>query len=199
LLLIVQTVIQSARWVPTVLVGDDADLVLLCYDLFFFKARAQEKVQEKKSLRHTKVFAGSVCVYKYFVRARISWMWHNLQAQWHWKGSSKAFNRPGVTKEEIVLAGEKALVCLYNCKSPDESLDSLSVSSDRNNLYTAGEPFTNVGSCRVSQQESVLPNTAVERDTVQAWRLGMEIDCRKAATRENRPAARLTRRPAGDV
>jgi len=38
---------------------------------------------------------------------------------------AKAFNRPGATKEDIVLAGEKTLVCLYNCKSPNESLDSL--------------------------------------------------------------------------
>ena len=53
-LLIVQTVIQSARSVPTVLVGGDTNLlVLLCYhaemdayDLFFY-ALAQANVQEK--------------------------------------------------------------------------------------------------------------------------------------------------------
>ena len=38
---------------------------------------------------------------------------------------AKVFNHPAATKEEIVLAGEKVLLCLYNCKSPDESLDSL--------------------------------------------------------------------------
>ena len=37
-----------------------------------------------------------------------------------------------------------------------------------NNLCTAREPSTNVGSCRVSQPESVLPSTAVERTTAQA-------------------------------
>ena len=38
---------------------------------------------------------------------------------------AKAFNCPAATKEEIILAGEKALLCLYNSKSPDENLDSL--------------------------------------------------------------------------
>ena len=38
---------------------------------------------------------------------------------------AEAFNRPAATKEEIVLAGDEALLCLYNSKSPDENLDSL--------------------------------------------------------------------------
>ena len=36
-----------------------------------------------------------------------------------------AFNRSAATEEEVVLAGEKALLCVYNCKSPVESLDTL--------------------------------------------------------------------------
>ena len=83
-LLIVQTTIQSARSVPTVLVGDDTDLlVLLCYhaemdahDLLVKPEPKQISVQEKEILGHKKdqVFAGPVSVHKYFVRARISWM-----------------------------------------------------------------------------------------------------------------------------
>ena len=88
---------------------------------------------------------------------------------------AEAFNRSAATEEEIVLAGEKALLCVYNCKSPVESLDTLrctrfcqQAATARNNLCTARKPSTNVGSCRVSQPESVLPNTVVERNTAQA-------------------------------
>ena len=82
-LLIVQTAIQSARSVPTVLVGDDTDLlVLLCYhaemdahDLFF---KPEPKQMSKKrrfwDIKKDPVFAGPVSVHKYFVCARISWM-----------------------------------------------------------------------------------------------------------------------------
>jgi len=38
---------------------------------------------------------------------------------------AEAFNRSAATEEEIVLAGEKALLCVYNCKSPVESLETL--------------------------------------------------------------------------
>jgi len=38
---------------------------------------------------------------------------------------AEAFNLPAAIKEEIALAGETALVCLYDCNSPDESLDLL--------------------------------------------------------------------------
>ena len=35
------------------------------------------------------------------------------------------FNRAVATKEEVVEAGEKALLCLYNNKPADESLNAL--------------------------------------------------------------------------
>ena len=38
---------------------------------------------------------------------------------------AEAFNGSAATEDEIVLAGEKALLCVYSCKSPVESLDTL--------------------------------------------------------------------------
>ena len=67
-------------------------------------------------------------------------MWHHLHAPYGiGKGvalkkrttdavfyqQAEAFNCPADAKEEIVLAGEEALLCLYNCKSLDESLNLL--------------------------------------------------------------------------
>lgn len=56
-----------------------------------------------------------------------------LAKVWHWQRSEQTvlfreqanvFNHPGASKDEAIVAGEKALLCLYNCRS-DEIRDSL--------------------------------------------------------------------------
>ena len=42
----------------------------------------------------------------------------------HFHAQAQVFNNISASKEDVVAAGEKALVCLYNGK-PDEGLDSL--------------------------------------------------------------------------
>ena len=37
---------------------------------------------------------------------------------------ANVFNRPNASKDEIIVAGKKSILCLYNCSS-DEGLDSL--------------------------------------------------------------------------
>ena len=173
-LLIVQTAIQSARSVPTVLVGDDTDLlVLLCYhaemdahDLF---SKPEPKQMSKKRRfwdvkKITSSLGSSVCTNVLFVHAFIGC---DTTSRLHGIGKgvalkklatdplfyekAEAFNRPAATKEEIVLAGEKALLCLYNSKSPDENLDSLRYSRFCQNVAT-GTTFV--------QPESLPPTSA---------------------------------------
>jgi len=80
---------------------------------------------------------------------------------------AEAFNRPSATKEEIVLVGEKALLsfctianCLIKALIYCGTLDFVRELQQGQPLYRP-KASSNVGSCRVSQPESVLPNTTV--------------------------------------
>ena len=87
---------------------------------------------------------------------------------------AEASNRPAATKEELVLAGEKALLCPYNSKSPDENLDSLrytrfcqKVAPVTSSVQPESLPPTSVAAAYHSQRV-FFPNTAVERNTADA-------------------------------
>jgi len=144
---IVQAAIQSAKTITTVLVGDDTDLlVLLCHhaeinarDLFFIPQPKQRSTTRRIwNIKKTKSALGlNTCANILFVHAVLGC---DTTSRLHGIGKGVAlkkiitdalfreqagvFNRPSVTKEDVILAGEKALVCLYNGRS-DESLDSL--------------------------------------------------------------------------
>jgi len=60
------------------------------------------------------------------------------------------FNHPGASKDEVIMAGEKALLCLYNCR-PDESLDSLRYTKFCENVATG---------TTLVQAESLPPTSA---------------------------------------
>ena len=109
---------------------------------------------------------------------------------------ANVFNHPGGSKDEVIMAGEKALLCLYNCTS-DESLDSLrytkfcpKVATGTTCIGAAREPSACVRSHWVSQSQSILPNLAVERCTAAARRLGLEVDGWKTAYNYTGPATR---------
>ena len=196
-LLIVQTAIQSARSVPTVLVGDDTDLlVLLCYhtemDVHDLFSKPEPKQMSKKrrfwDIKKTKSSLGlSACTNILFVHAFLGC---DTTSRLHGIGKgvalkklatdllfyeqAEAFNRPAATKEEIVLAGEKALLCLYNSKSPTENLNSLwytrfcqKVATRTTFVQPESLPPMSAAAAYHSQRV-YFPNTAVKRNTADA-------------------------------
>lgn len=50
---------------------------------------------------------------------------HKIKTDALFREQADVFNRAVATKEGVVEAGEKALLCLYNNKPADESLNSL--------------------------------------------------------------------------
>ncbi|KAK3743952.1 hypothetical protein QZH41_002713 [Actinostola sp. cb2023] len=148
-LCIVQTAVRLARFNETVLVGDDTDLlVLLCYHVevdshdLFFKPEPKPRSQIRRvwNLKRTKSALGaSVCKNILFLHAILGC---DTTSRLHGIGKAAAlkkietdsrflqqaeiFDRPAgrVTKEDIIVAGEKALLSLYNDGS-EEKLDSL--------------------------------------------------------------------------
>ena len=146
-LLIVQTAIQSSRSITTVLFGDDTDLlVLLCHHAemnaneLFFKPEPKQRSKTRKTwnMKRTKTSLGAnVCANILFVHAilgcdttsRIHGIGKGvaltkIRTDALFREQANVFNHPGASKDEVIMAGEKALLCLYNCRS-DESLDSL--------------------------------------------------------------------------
>ena len=131
-LLIVQTVIQSARSIITVLVGDDTDLlVLLCrhaemnaIDLFF-KAEPKQRSKTRKiwNIKKTKTSLGpNVCANILLVHAilgcdttsRIHGIGKGvaltkIRTEAPFREQVNVFNHPGASKDEVIMAGEKAL------------------------------------------------------------------------------------------
>jgi hypothetical protein len=147
-LLIVQTAVASAARMPTVLIGEDTDLlVLLCYhassegfDIFF---KCEPKQNAKKTprvwnIKMTKAILGlAVCKQILFVHAILGCdttsrlygigkgvALKKLFVNNHFLKQSEVFSNVGSTKQEIATAGEEALLCLYNAK-PGEKLDFL--------------------------------------------------------------------------
>ena len=133
------------------LVGDDTDLlVLLCYHVsgdvshdIYFRLEAKmgaNKLPRCWNIKLTKMFLGpNICKNLLFAHAvlgcdttsRVFGLGKgvavkHLQASAHFSVQAQVFNSSHVTKDEVALAGEKALVYLYNGK-PGETLDALRV------------------------------------------------------------------------
>ena len=206
---IVQTAIQSSRSITTLLVGDDTDLlVLLCYHAemnaneLFFKSEPKQRSKTRKTwnIKRTKTSLGAnVCTNILFVHAilgcdttsRIHGIGKGvaltkIRTDALFREQANVFNHPGASKDEVIMAGEKALLCLYNCRS-DKSLDSLRYTKfcqkvHRDNIGAAREPSAYIQSHWVSQSQSILPNSTVERCIAGARRLGLEVDGWKTAS-----------------
>ena len=198
-LLLVQTAVQSTKSVNTVLVGDDTDLlVLLCQHAemnaneLFFRPEPKQRTQTRKiwNIKETKSLLGpEVCRNILFVHAFLG---SDTTSRLHGIGKGVAltkirtdvlfrqqadvFNRDGATKDEIILAGEKSLLWVYN--------DGL----EEDLISAAREPSTYVCSCCLSQPEGLIPGTAMERCIAEYSRVGMEVDRWKTAAYTNGPA-----------
>lgn len=145
--LIVKTAVTQAKTVPIVLVGDDTDLLILllhyaeanaCDLVFRPEPRQRDKTRKTWDIKKAKTSLGSdVCSLILFIHAvlgcdttsRVHGLGKGIPLK-KAKSSAKfrelagVFNRPDVCKEEIVVAGEKALLELYNAGSYS-SLDAL--------------------------------------------------------------------------
>lgn len=146
--LIVKTAVAKAEAVPTVLIGDDTDLLVLllhhaeanAHDLFFRpEPRQRDKTSRKTwDIKKAKAVLGSdVCSLILFVHAilgcdttsRVHGLGKGIALK-KVKSSAKfrelasVFYRHDAGKEEITVAGEKALLQLYNADS-SPTLDAL--------------------------------------------------------------------------
>ena len=189
-LLIVQTTVSAAAYGPTVLVGEDTDLlVLLCHhaDLnssdIFFKSDSKQTASKKKriwSIKWIKQKLGpEVCHLLPFVHAitgcdttsRLFGIGKGialkkLRTDPHFKHQAEIFARES-PKMEVVRAGEEALSCLYG-GTPGESLD----------LLRYRKFCTKVMTDTVSVQVHILPPTSAAASyhsqrtylQVQQWR-----------------------------
>ena len=146
--LIVKTAVESVKTADTIFVGDDTDLlILLCYyadihskDLYL-KPEPRQKTKTPRiwDIKKVKNILGEqICACLLFVHALLGC---DTTSRVHGIGKPAALKKiltsdyfhtlaqtmnrgPGTPKEEIIAAGEQALVCLYNGK-PGESLDAL--------------------------------------------------------------------------
>lgn len=146
--LIVETAIACANTKDTVVVGDDTDLlVLLCsragptsHNLFFQpepkltsrrQARCWNIEQVQKTLgRHVcdqllvaHGFLGCDTTSRLYSVGKSAAL-KKLNSSTYFSGLLATFNTPGASKEDVMTAGENALVCLYNGQ-PGETLDIL--------------------------------------------------------------------------
>ena len=142
--MIVQMAVQSAKSITTVLVGDDTDLlVLLCHhadtsasDLFFIPQPKQRSTTIKiLDIKKTKAALGpETCANVLFVHAVLGCdttsgihgigkavALKKIMKDAQFQEQAEVSNNEDATKSDIIAAGEKALVCLYNGRS-DESL-----------------------------------------------------------------------------
>ena len=146
-LMIVQMAIQSTKSTTAVLVGDDTDLlVLLCHhadrstrDLFLIPQPKQKSMTRKIwDIKKIKAVLGpETCAYILFVHAILGCdttsgihrigkgsALKKIMKDAQFQEQAEVFNDKDATKSDIIVAGEKSLVCLYNGRS-EESLDSL--------------------------------------------------------------------------
>ncbi|MES9879833.1 MAG: hypothetical protein ABW185_03030 [Sedimenticola sp.] len=147
--LIVQTAVACSTTASTVVVGEDTDLlILLCYhtrpgegyDIYF---KPESKMGTKKQQRcwdikmTQRVLGGDVCSHMLFVHAVLGCdttsrahgigkgvALKQLMCNSAFKEQAGIFLKGSSTVADVVEAGEKALICLYNGKT-DESLDTL--------------------------------------------------------------------------
>ena len=134
-LLIVQTAVQEARTRTTVLVGDDTDLlVLLIYhgqmdasDLFFIPEPKQRSNKRRVwNIKNTKSALGlGVCTHILFAHAllgcdttsRIHGLGkpvalRKIKTDEHFRNQASVFANSSATTDEVMLAGERALVSI---------------------------------------------------------------------------------------
>ena len=102
-------------------------------------------------------------------------------ASQHFRDLAQVFNNTPASKEDVVAAGEKALVCVYNGKS-DERTEFSSIptvlrkGSHEHFASSATELTSYISSREISQLTCVLPSPTVEggwRNHV-SRRMGME-------------------------
>ena len=146
-LLIVLKAVQSATTTSTVLVGDDTDLiVLLCYhanmeahDLFFHpESKSNTKKNRIWNIKAIKQMLGpDICNHILFIHALLGCdttsrlygigkgaSLKRFRASHTFCEQAKVFDTHSASIHDVVDAGEKALVIIYNGKSTD-TLDSL--------------------------------------------------------------------------
>lgn len=145
--LIVKTAVAKAITVPTVLVGEDTDLLVLLLhhaevnacDLFFRpEPRQKDNTRKTWDIKKAKRTLGSdVCSLILFIHAvlgcdttsRVHGLGKGIslkkaKSSAEFRKLASVFNRHDAGKEEIVVAGEKALLQLYNADS-SSTLDAL--------------------------------------------------------------------------
>ena len=161
-LLIVQTALESAETSDTVLIGDDTDLlVLLCYHAateghkVFLKQEPKQNALKRRvwDIRETKKRLGAdICNNILFVHAvlgcdstsRIHGLGKaaalkKIKDNRYFLSLAKVFDKEdGVQRMEIIEAGEKALVCLYNGKG-GEGIDTLRVGHFHNKIVKSSK------------------------------------------------------------
>ena len=195
--LIVQTAVQSADRRKTILVGDDTDLlVLLCFlvkhgshEIFF---RPELKAGAKKNSRcwNIKQVQGvlrrSTCNNLLFVHAilgcdttsRVFSIGKGLalkliRSDAYFRAQAEIFLSENATEDEIVRAGEAALVCLYKGKSED-TLNKLRIQRFNQKVST---------STSYVQPESLPPTSSAAKYhslrvyyQVQIWKGAKDLD-----------------------
>jgi hypothetical protein len=144
--LIVQKAVEWAATTNTVLVGDDTDLlILLCYhanlrsnDLFFCPEQKNAKKIRVWNIKAIKEQLGSeLCENILFLHgilgcdttSRLYGIGKGASLKRFKKNAvfreqAKVFNTPSASPDNVIAAGEKALVAIYNGK-PSDTLDSL--------------------------------------------------------------------------
>jgi len=175
----------------TALVGDDTDLlILLCYhasleshNLFFLpNPKKNAKKLKEWNIKAIKEQLGpEICSNILFLHAVLgsdttSHLYgigkgtsiKKFQSSEHFREQAKVFAKESATPEEIFIAGEQALVTLYN-GTPGESLDSLRYKRfcekkcHKYILHPSINPATYFSSCKIPQPSSLFSNIRVER------------------------------------
>ena len=145
--LIVTTAVESAKTKTTVLIGEDTDLlILLCYhadpdgeDLFFMGEPKKASISAKMwNIKRAKFSLGKdVCTNILFLHtilgcdttSRIHGIGKggalkHFEVNTIFRQQASVFMDPESTQQDVILAGERSIICLYGGKA-DDSLDVL--------------------------------------------------------------------------
>lgn len=146
-ILIAKTAVESSKVVNTVLIGDDTDLlILLCYygdaveKELYLKPELKANTRKHKTwnIKKTREILGRpICSRLLFVHALLGCdttsrvfgigkpvALKEVQKNAEFQKLADLFTREGASKKDIINAGEKALVCIYNGKK-GEGIDDL--------------------------------------------------------------------------
>ena len=196
-LLIVQTAIKSAATRPTVVIGEDTDLLILllhhvnedCQRIFFTSGQKSRSKGPTKlwDIKHVKSMLGQeVCDAILLIHALLGCdttsrlysigkgvALQKFKRENSFRRLSKIFTSPSSTKEEIIAAGEKLLLLVYGQKG-DVTLDKL-------RLTRFCEKVTS--SMKVVSPESLPPTSAAASfhslrvyRQVQVWKGREDLD-----------------------